>query len=88
MKCLLILLASVTFVAANRRIAANLRNGRPFWDPEFCFLYPDERFFPHENCEQFNECDEDFNMIEGWCPEGEIFDAQDLFCGDYFDCGK
>lgn len=55
---------------------------RPFWDPDFCFEFPDVARFVHENCDQFWECDSENNMIEMWCPEGEIFDEQSAVCGE------
>lgn len=64
MKCLVFLLAAAT-VIAQRKGAINISAGRPFFDPEFCYIYPDTQFFVHDNCDQYWECDEDFNLIEG-----------------------
>lgn len=82
-KLLFLATLALTAVSARRRGALKMRPAQTFqMDPDTCILYPEYQFFLHENCDQFWECDEFNELIEGFCPpEFPVFDAEEYFCG-------
>lgn len=82
-RILFLVILALTIVAARRRGVTKARPGQAFqMDPDTCWIYPDFDLFLHDNCDQFWECDENNNLVEGWCPpEFPVFDAEHYFCG-------
>ena len=79
------LMALVAGQRSQNRLAKR-QGARPFWDAQFCFDDPDLIFFGDDlDCTVYWECDEFGEVIERFCPDGEIFDTIDLFCGE---CGE
>jgi Chitin binding Peritrophin-A domain len=80
-----ILTTLVVLVAGQRKQngLANKQGARPFYDPVYCENDPDLVFFGDDlDCTVYWECDEFGDVIERFCPDGEIFDTVELFCGE------
>lgn len=78
------IIALVSAAAAKRQNVLKMRPARSYqMDPDTCLLYPDYDFFFHENCDQYYQCDEFNELVEGFCPpEFPVFDAREGFCGE------
>ena len=87
MNCQILFLVSLVLgtVVGRRRSALKVSAAQSFqMDPDTCILYPEYEFFLHENCDQFWECDEFNELVEGFCPpEFPVFDAEYYFCGKF-----
>lgn len=78
----LIVCINATKLRKRPQPARQTRPARPYWYPEICLDYPEnDGFFPHEDyCDGYWVCLDDGTAVEGFCEEGEIFDAEGLYC--------
>lgn len=83
-----VVIVAISLADATRQGGRNVKNGvKKYIDPETCFMYPDEIYFTHDDCDKFWVCEDDGELWEGECPpETPIFDHEYFFCGEKSTC--